>query len=65
MEIYVNLFLISQNLGDFTSDKVVSEVVKYAAAVTGDKIKKNKALAILCSNLEENLKNIIYDAKSP
>lgn len=61
----VNLYLISQNLSDFTSDKVASEVVKNTAAVKENKVKENKALAILCLNIEGNPKNIIYNAKLP
>lgn len=63
----VDLFLLTQDLSEFTSDK------KTAASIAGDdvkaaaqfKSKERKALAIICLSVEEDLKDLLHEATTP
>ena len=64
----VDLYLQTQDLSEFTSDKEAVQPAKEGVPTAEEaklKVKERKALAIICLSVEEDLKNILHEATSP
>lgn len=63
----IDLYLISQDLQNYTSDKIIDEEKSPSKTPDAEKekLKEGKALAIICLSIREDLKSIVYEAHTP